>query len=104
MPPCSRFQASSGEMKGPSKRWNRRRRERLTRCRTEPAREMTSNVVHLPTCLDCKYPMRLVLVVGDKERGPVTRVLECVRCHATIYRPPAYRVAKQLPLNFLTVV
>jgi hypothetical protein len=44
---------------------------------------MPSNV-----CLICKCPMRLISTVGDKNRRPVTRVLECVRCHATIYRPP----------------
>jgi hypothetical protein len=56
----------------------RRRPQRAFRVSRRPAHLLdggirggfdASNVVHLPTCLACKWPMRLITVVGAKESG-----------------------------------
>ena len=54
---------------------------------------MNNTVVQLPRCLSCKWPMRLVTVVGDKDCEQVTRILECVRCHTIMVRRPTERNA-----------
>jgi hypothetical protein len=65
-----------------------RLRLKVFRCGAKTASsQMINNVLHLPTCHVCKCPMRLLSIVGDQEDGPVTRVLQCVRCRATMVRP-----------------